>query len=217
MIEKARALSSDFIGVYIRTYEDVTFVPRSIDDETGETLHKCLGTDVHRVLTSDTQLIGTMMMGNDHGFIVNDGLNPAELRRISGDRCVSVLKDKLNAVGNDIIANDHSAIVHKGFSKSSMKKIEDCLDVEVIRTTIGGIRTVGSVAVITPKGMLVTPTVSEEELEFLSGFFKIQVKPGTANFGSIFVGSSMVANSHGIVVGDSTTPIEIGRIDDVLS
>lgn len=217
MIQKARSLGSDFLGVYIRTSEDVVFVPRTLETDTEKILSDCLQAETYRVKESDTQLIGTMMVGNDHGIIINEGMNRSEIRKVAGDKNVVVLRDKLNAVGNDIVANGNASIVHKGFTKSSVKKIADCLDVEAIRATIGGIRTVGSVAVVTQKGMLVTPTVTEDELAFLSGFFKVQVKPGTASYGSIFVGSSMVANSKGIVVGDTTTPIEIGRIDDVLS
>ena len=56
---------------------------------------------------------------------------------------------------------------------------------EVIKTSVGGIKTVGSVSVLTKKGMIVTPTVTEDELEFLSHLFKVEAKPGTANFDSI--------------------------------
>jgi translation initiation factor 6 len=65
--------------------------------------------------------------------------------------------------------------------------------------------------------MIVTPTVTEEEIAKLTDYFGVQAKPGTANFGSIYVGSSMVANSNGVLVGTKSTPIEIGRIDEVLS
>ncbi len=217
MIQKARVMGSDFLGVYLRTLEDITFIPRRLEEDAEKVIQECLQTQTYRVLESDTQLIGTMMLGNNHGIIVNEGVDPAEIKKVAGDRNVIVLRDKLNAVGNDIVANERAAIVHKGFTKTSVKKVSDGLDVEVIKETIGGIRTVGSVSIVTAKGMLVTPTVTEEELKSLADFFKVQVKPGTANYGSIFVGSSMIANSKGVVVGDTTTPIEIGRVDDVLS
>jgi translation initiation factor 6 (aeIF-6) len=65
--------------------------------------------------------------------------------------------------------------------------------------------------------MIVTPGATEEEIKFLSELFKTNVKAGTANFGSIYVGASILANSKGVLVGADTTPIELGRIDDVLS
>ncbi|EQD75670.1 translation initiation factor IF-6 [mine drainage metagenome] len=94
--------------------------------------------------------------------------------------------------------------------------ISDALGVEVLRQTIGGIKTVGSASIVTNKGMLVNPETNDEEIDQLSKFFKVPVKAGTANYGSIFVGSCMIANSKGALVGWDTTPIEIGRIDDVL-
>ena len=86
-----------------------------------------------------------------------------------------------------------------------------------MKGTIGGIKTVGSASVLSAKGMLVTPDADEEEMKFLSDLFKVPVKSGTANFGNMYVGSSILANSKGVLVGKDTTPVEIGRIDDILS
>ena len=86
-----------------------------------------------------------------------------------------------------------------------------------MKGTIGGIKTVGSAATLTKKGMLVTPEATEDEMKSLSELFKVPVKEGTANFGNMYVGSSILANSKGVFVGKETTPIEIGRIDDILS
>jgi translation initiation factor 6 len=217
MIEKFSALSSDFIGVYMRTFEDITYIPVQMDSESESEVGRILGTETQRVMLANSYLIGSMMAGNSNGMVLNSMADKDNLKIGNGSRNILVLKDKVNAIGNDIVTNDHAAIIHRGFSKTSVKKIEDCLGVEVIKTSIGGIKTVGSVSVLTKKGMIVTPTVTEDEIEFLSNLFKVEAKPGTANFGSIYVGSSIVANSTGVLVGTKSTPIEIGRIDEVLS
>jgi translation initiation factor 6 len=36
------------------------------------------------------------------------------------------------------------------------------------------------------------------------------------NHGSKYVGSGVIANSKGALVGDATTPIEMGRLEDGL-
>ncbi|MGC8514955.1 MAG: translation initiation factor IF-6 [Thermoplasmata archaeon] len=217
MIEKFSALSSDFIGVYMRTFEDITYIPAQISSESESEVGRILGTETQRIMLANSYLIGSMMTGNSNGMILSAMADLDDIKNADGSRNILVLKDKVNAIGNDIVANDHAAIIHRGFSKASVKKIEDCLGVEVIKTAVGGIKTVGSVSVLTKKGMIVTPTVTEDELEFLSNLFKVEAKPGTANFGSIYVGSSIVANSNGVLVGTKSTPIEIGRIDEVLS
>ncbi|PYB69172.1 MULTISPECIES: translation initiation factor IF-6 [unclassified Thermoplasma] len=216
MIRKTSVLRSNFIGIYAKAWDDVAFITMMADDKTVADFQEVLQVDVRKISIDNSSLIGTMMVMNSNGLIVPYGSEIAGLGDLDG-RNVLQLKDKINAIGNDIIANDHGAIIHKNFSNRSRKEIEDTLGVETIRTTIGNILTVGSAGILTSKGMLVNPETDEDELEFLKDFFKVSVKSGTANFGSIYVGASIVANSKGVLVGKDTTPIEMDRIDDVLS
>jgi translation initiation factor 6 len=120
----------------------------------------------------------------------------------------------LNAVGNNILANDFGALVHKKFSKKSITQIEDTLDVEVMKGTIAGLKTIGTAAVVTNHGGVCHPKVKEDELEFLKSLFKIEIVKGTANYGTPLVGACIIANSNGAVTGTTTTGIELGRIED---
>ncbi|MCL5803113.1 MAG: translation initiation factor IF-6 [Thermoplasmataceae archaeon] len=217
MIKKISILRSNFIGVYSRVWEDIAFLPFNAEDFVEKDFLDILKVETRKVLINNSPLIGTMMVLNSNGIII--GKNDFDDGRTLtvGDRNFLSLKDKMNAVGNDILANDHGAMVHKSFTAAAIKKISDTLGVEVIKGTIGDIKTVGSAAVLTQKGLLTTPEVSDDEIDFLSNFFKVPAKSGTANFGNLYVGSSIVANSKGVLVGEDTTPIEIGRIDDILA
>lgn len=213
MIKKLRIMRSDFIGVYCRISDNYAILPNLIDQDLKSQITDHFKVEVIPV-SAETPLIGSLVAMNNRHIVVQNGFfegNVTEKVRI-----VSI-KEKLNAMGNNIVMNDRAAIVHKDFSTRTVRRIEDDLDIEVIRSSIGGVKTVGSVSVLTSKGMLVTPTVKEEEMDFLRSYFKVPVNAGTANFGSIYVGTSILANIHGIAVGESTTPIEIGRIDDTLS
>lgn len=217
MIKKISVLKSNYIGVYARAWEDLAILPLTTEKSTIADFSETLGVEVATSLVNNSNLIGSMTVLNSNGIIVGQNGWEDGFEIDTKGRNVLFLKDKINAVGNDIIANDHAAVIHTGFNASSRKKIEDVLGVEVIKGTIGGIKTVGSVGVVTQKGMLVTPESTEEEQEFLSKLFKVPVKAGTANFGNMYIGSSIVANSKGVLVGRDTTPIELGRIDDILS
>lgn len=216
MIRKISILKSNFIGVYARVWEDMAFVPVPIEDEALADIESGLQVKAYKILIDSSNLIGSLMVINSNGIVLPMNGDSLDAHMI-GDRNVLYLKDRINAVGNDIIANDHAAMVHKGYTASSVKKISDALGVEVVKGTIGGIKTVGSAAVLTTKGMLVTPEADEEETRYLSDLFKVPVKSGTANFGNMYVGSSVIANSKGVLVGKDTTPVELGRIDDILS
>jgi len=217
MIKKLSILDSDFIGVYSRVWDDIALIPKTMPESAEKEFEEILGVKAIRTIIDNSYLIGCLSVMNSNGIILSSSAENGTSHKIYGDRNILFLKDKINAIGNDIITNDHAAMIHKAFTESSRKKIEDALGVEVVKDTIGGVKTVGSVGVVTNKGMLVSPETTDEELKKISDLFKVNAKPGTANFGSIFVGSSILANSKGIFVGKSTTPIEIGRIDDSLS
>jgi len=76
--------------------------------------------------------------------------------------------------------------------------------------------TVGSAGIVTNKGCLLHRDASGDEIKIVEQILKVNVGIGTANFGSPFVGSCMIANSHGAVVGESTTGAEITRLMETL-
>ena len=214
MIRKLRILKSDFIGVYCRVSDNRAIVPYAIESEVSDQIRDYFSVEVIHV-HGETPLVGSLIAMNSQCLVAPEGFLNGSVK--NGGITVVTLREKLNAMGNNIVMNDRAAIVHKEFSTRSVKKLEDDLDMEVIRSSIGGVKTVGSVSVLTGKGMLVTPTIRDDEVDFLKNYFKVPVNSGTANFGSIYVGTSILANRHAIAVGESTTPIEIGRIDDTLS
>ncbi len=217
MIQKISILRSNFLGVYGRAWEDVVFLPANVEDEIASIISDGLQAPVEKLFIDNSSLVGTFIALNSNGVVVSRNGSDNKFSDLLQGRNILILKDKVNAIGNDVIANDKAAMIHKAFTASSQKKIEDALGVEVVKGAIGGIKTVGSAATLTKKGMLVTPEATEDEMKSLSELFKVPVKEGTANFGNMYVGSSILANSKGVFVGKETTPIEIGRIDDILS
>ena len=217
MIKKLSIFNSDFIGLYCRAWNDIAIVPKNIDSSAINDIEEALQVKAVMSTVDQSGMYGVFSVLNSTGIIINAGSNHDSVDFEYGDRNILFLNDSVNAVGNDIIANDHAAMVHKDFTNKSLKEIEDALGVETVRGEMGTFSTVGSCTVVTNKGMIVNPEVSDEQIEILADLFKVPVKVGTANFGSPMLGSSIIANSAGIIVGKSTTSIEIGIIDDVLS
>jgi translation initiation factor 6 len=71
-------------------------------------------------------------------------------------------------------------------------------------------------AVVTNKGCLCHPKIDEEELQQLESLFHVKAMIGTVNHGFPMIGSGLVANDHGALIGKMTTGIEMGRIDEAL-
>lgn len=216
MIRKISINGNDFVGVYCRANDKLVVVSKTIPDDVIRLIEETLQVSAYRTLLGSSPLIGSLMVLNSYGAVITDFASEEDVSFLFGDYNVLFVADKINAVGNDIIANDRAAMIHEGFDRKTEKMIEDVLGVEVIRGRIGGIPTVGSAAVLTNRGMLVNPNVHEDEAKELSEIFGVEVYVGTANMGSIYVGSCIVANSKGAIVGESTTPIEIHRIEEAL-
>ena len=115
-----------------------------------------------------------------------------------------------------VLANDNAACVHPSASRKTVGMLEDVLNVEVHKRSIAGVDTVGSVAIVTSKGLLCHPRTPEDELKDLSEIFKVPATVATLNYGTPYVGACAVANSKGALVGARTTPIELGRVEDAL-
>jgi translation initiation factor 6 len=107
-------------------------------------------------------------------------------------------------------------MVHPDIKDVSIEEIRDVLRVPVYRGTIASLKTVGMTAVVTNKGLLCHPKVADEEKQHLEKVFGVNVMIGTVNHGSPVIGSGLVANSKGALIGNLTTGIEMGRIEEAL-
>lgn len=217
MIRKLSLFESNFVGLYLRTWDDVAIVPNNLEEDQATIIQETLGVNLIKSSMDPSGMYGVFSVMNSRGLILSGIYGEKKTDYDIGNREVLYLKDHINAVGNDIIANDHAAMVHEDYGKRSAEKISDVLGVETVRGRIGGFNTVGSVSVVTSKGMMVNPETSDDEIEILKDLFKVPVKLGTSNFGSPMVGSGIVANKNGVLVGEDTTSIELTAIDDVLS
>ncbi|MBE0523607.1 MAG: translation initiation factor IF-6 [Methanosarcinales archaeon] len=204
------------LGVFARCTEDFVLLPREADRELKQTIENFL--DVTAISTSldGSSIIGCLCCGNSKGFLVSEKANKDELSDIGKNVPIQRLEGILTALGNNILVNDTAALVNPNMTDSAVEKIEEFLDVDVHKGTIGGLKTVGMAACATNKGILVHPMASKFELDRLDEIFGLPVDIGTVNLGSPQVGSGLLANSKGYVVGRETTGHEMGRIEDAL-
>ncbi len=216
MLRLAQVFGSPYLGVYCAANDHIAIVPEVPEGSFIEDVKEVLQVEVVRTYVAGSTLVGALVAMNSHGVIVTNFAEKHELAKLPGDMRVGVMEEKLNAAGNNIVANDKGAFVHPAASRYSMKIIEDVLGVEVLKGTIGGADTVGSVALATSKGAVCHPRTSEEELKTLSSLFGVPCSAATLNYGTPYVGACAVANSKGACVGSTTTPIEMGRLEDGL-
>ncbi|MCE4606480.1 MAG: translation initiation factor IF-6 [Desulfurococcales archaeon] len=209
------------VGVYIVANNKLALIPMDLNPKDVEIIQGVLGVDVFHLKISDTSLLGVLVALNDNGIIVPRTSSDPEIRKLKNIvRTVGlelgVLPSRNNAIGNMILTNNKAALVYPELDDNSLKIISDVLDVEVTKKSIIGIPTVGSLGVITDRGGIVHRDVTDDELDWLSDYFKVDIMTGTINFGVSFIKTGLVANSKGGLVGSETTGPELVRIQMAL-
>jgi len=217
MLELLDFFENPNLGVFCRTNENVTFIRQGLSKKIKKIIENALKTKIVELSIADANIIGSLLTINSYGAVVTDFAdeNAIKIIRKQGFE-VCIISDKLNATGNDILVNDNGALVHPDLDKKSIKEIEKTFNVPVHKGTIASLKTVGMAAVVTNKGLLCHPKVTDEEKNSLKKIFDVNVMIGTINHGSPVIGSGLVANSNGAIIGNTTTGIEMGRIEEAL-
>ncbi len=217
MMRHSSYAGSPNIGVFAAASECLAFVAHDAVDEFVNDIEQTLGVEVVRATVADSFVVGSLIAMNSNGAIVSGLAGERELDVIRSKIPVALISDKLNAAGNNILVNDRGAIVNPEFDKKTLKEIEDILDVECVKSSIADIVTVGSVCRVTNKGCAVHPDATEKEMQLIKDVLKVDnVVKTTLNHGCRFVAPCVLANSKGALVGDLTTPIEMGKLEDAL-
>ena len=203
------------MGVVSAANDALAVVAPDVPGKAVRSIEEALAVRAVRTSLGGANVVGALVALNSSGAIVTgfaSGAEVAALRELS----VLVLPHRLNAAGNNILCNDRGALVNPGYDERTVRMIGDALHVKAVRGTVAGMRTLGSAAVATNKGVLAHPHATEAELELIRNVLKVTPMITTANYGTGQIGACLVANSKGAVVGTRTTPIELGRIEEGL-
>ena len=212
----ARAAGTFNIGVYAKASDSLAVVSAGIEEQFIELISETLGVQTVQMTAGGARVVGSLVAVNSNGAAVSNMAEDEEIAALAKAVPVLRLPDEINAAGNNILVNDKGCIVTPDAAKKTVGKIADIFGVEAVQATIAGITTVGSVAVATNKGCVCTVEASDDDVALLQDVLGVEVVRTTVNHGAQFLGSGIVANSNGALVGDETTPIEMGRIEDGL-
>lgn len=205
------------VGVYCRTNDKVAFLQQKLLKKIKKKIIDALEVKLEEIAIYDSSIVGSLLTMNSHGAALTWIANQSVIDIIADYGLeVTVIKDVLNAAGNDILVNDYGAMVHPKMKNDTIKKLKKTLDVPVERGTIAEQAIVGMAAVVTNKGCLCHPKITHEEKKHLEQLFNVESMIGTVNHGDPMIGTGLVANSKGAIIGRNTTGIEMGRIEEAL-
>lgn len=204
------------LGVYAKASDSLAIAASGSEPSFLKDLSEALGVETIQITAGGARVVGSLVAINSNGIAISNMAEDEEIAPLKERLPVLRLPDEINAAGNNILVNDHGAIVTPDAEPRTVKKISEIFGVEAVQATIAGCSTVGSVCICTNKGCLCSIDASDDDVALLQDVLKVEVMRTTVNHGAQFVGAGIVANSKGALVGDETTPIEMGRIEDGL-
>jgi len=215
---RAAFSGSTYVGVFARATDDCLLVRPDADEDLQADLSAELDVPVVPTTVGGSGTVGALAVGNADGILVSGRVRERERDVIESGTGLSVteLPGRINAAGNVVLANDQGAYVHPDLPRNAVQAVTDGLGIPVERGTLAGVQTVGTAAVATNDGVLCHPEATDEELDFLEELLGVPADIGTVNYGGPLVGSGLVANAHGFVVGQDTSGPELGRIESAL-
>ena len=215
---RAAFSGSPYVGVFACATDDCLLVRPDLESDRIDGLQSELSVSAVETRIGGAGTVGALATGNAHGLLVSGRISERERDQIAAavEVPVTELPGRINAAGNVVLANDAGAYVHPELSDEAAETVEAALDVPVQRGAIAGVTTVGTAAVATNRGVLCHPKTSDETLDALEELLGVPADIGTINYGGPLVGSGLIANDAGYVVGERTTGPELGRIDSAL-
>ncbi len=208
---------NSWLGMFVVCNNDYALIPLDASERFENAISSALGVEVIKTTLASSNLLGIYAAMNSSGMVVSSLVEESELAALKQTGLNIHISPSLhNAHGNNIAVNDKGGVVNPHLPKEEVKRMEDVLGVELVPMHIAGYSALGSCCIATNKGFFVHFKAGEEEVEKLKNAFGVYGNKGTLNMGSGFVGKCALANDRGYVVGEASSPFEIGRLEESL-
>lgn len=180
-------------------------------------IHEVLRVPVYQIKIAHTSLIGALVTGNSRVLLVPNITDDPELMQLKRLNIpYTIVPSKITALGNAILCNDAGALVHCEYSADVKKIIRQALNVRLHPGEIGNTEVPGSCVVHNTRAAIIHAFATLEQIKEVEDLLGVPCTKGTVNFGSPLIRSGLLANSHGMVIGDASTGIEIENIYEAL-
>jgi translation initiation factor 6 len=214
---KASFRSDPNIGLYLYATDNYCLAGIEVPEEQFATISEVLGVPVHRFSIAGTGLVGVFLAGTNEQLLVPNIITDRE-ERILEKLHISyhVIESDFTALGNNILCNQNGLLISEDYSEQERKAIEHSLGLKAKVCRIGEITVIGSCGVATERGCVLHRGAKDFEQELIAQALGVPVELGSVNLGNGFVRAGLVANTHGMLVGDQSGGPEIVHAEQVL-
>lgn len=209
--------SSPYVGVFCSPTEEVALVPYSIHPKELHTIEQKLEVNAIKTTLGNSNLLGVLSKGLGRKYAVTSLAEKEEVRNLERNGLeLILLEENFTATGNLAAMNKNGGIASPLFSGETISELKKFFGVKFEKMMLAGSDLAGACLTVTNKGFICHPNTSEKDFRKLEKTFKVRGVATTANFGDLFVGNSVIANSKGAMAGERTSGVELSKIDEGL-
>jgi len=212
---KGRLKQSPFVGVFASVSDEIGLIPK-ISKKQKKNLENLFGVPLLEADILETSLIGVFTKLYKKKIVVPTEIGERERRNLEKEGLeIMEIGGIHNALGNLISLNKNCCLI----SPLLEKKAEEISRFFGIRKTLvtklSNLEVVGAMVFANNRGFLAYNELGEREFTILESCFGVPGDIGTLNYGDVFVSNSVVGNKNGLLVGDESSTIEIGKINEI--
>ncbi len=211
-LEKTTIQNSPHIGLFCLASDNFVLHPPNLGKQDLQKL-SLLSKNLFSFTISGTSILSIFSIANNKGIVLNKLAEKTELSFLKENNIDFLQLDTLKTIGNFCSINNTRGLISPELSEFK-KDIESFLNIELRETKIAGSSLTGSLSVLSDKGAVVSPKISDKELNEISSFLKISVVPTTINYGDSFPASGILANNNAVLVGSETSSLELAKLHD---
>ncbi len=213
---RATIRSSPYIGIFSSVTDEVALVPHSVLPQELRELERVMEVGAIKSKIGNCSLIGVLCKGTGKKFVVSNIAERGEIRELEKNGIETMVLKTRSATGNLVVMNSQGGVASPLLTEKDMDELKAFFGIKFAQTPIGETNLPGAAITVTNKGFIVHPNITEKEFELLEKTFGVKGAPTSANYGDLFVGNSVIANSKGAMAGTLTSGVELSRIDDAL-
>src|SRR3989344_2374554 len=208
---------SPYLGVFCTATDEIALVPHSADKREARQIEGILGVKAVRAGIGNSSLMGVLSKGVGMKLAVSSLIEKEEEKALEKEG-IELLKIRggYTSTGNLIALNRHGGIASPLLSEKEISGLAEFFGVKFTQMKIADHDICGAGTTVTNKGFICHPDISEKDFSLLEKIFSVKGMPTTANFGDMFVGNSVIANTKGVMAGANTSGIELSKIDEGL-
>lgn len=207
---------SPYLGVFCAVSDSIALVPTFLDKKETKRIEETMSVEVIPTTLADSHLVGAMARGLGKKFAVAHTINGDEKKELESLGLQLHVMKEITAIGNLLCLQKNGGIISPLITMNEAQRLEQFFGIALHSKMVAKSELAGACVLATEKGFLAHPKTEPAEMEALEAIFKVPGMTTTANYGDAFVGNSILANAHGILVGERTSGPELARIDEGL-